>query len=66
MCCDKNLNTTSKFISNKFIKKNLLFQTYFLPVIGLVDPEEMKPADLVVSLFYQTKFSILINKPNRV
>lgn len=22
-------------------------QTYFLPVIGLVDPEEMKPADLV-------------------
>lgn len=22
-------------------------QTYFLPVIGLVDPEELKPADLV-------------------
>lgn len=22
-------------------------QTYFLPVIGLVDPEEMKPGDLV-------------------
>ena len=26
----------------------LLLQTYFLPVIGLVDPEDMKPADLVV------------------
>ena len=22
-------------------------QTYFLPVIGLVDPEDMKPGDLV-------------------
>ena len=25
-------------------------QTYFLPVIGLVDPEDMKPGDLVVCL----------------
>lgn len=24
-----------------------LFQTYFLPVIGLVDPEQLKPGDLV-------------------
>lgn len=24
-----------------------LFQTYFLPVIGLVDPEKLKPGDLV-------------------
>ena len=24
-----------------------LFQTYFLPVIGLVDPENLKPGDLV-------------------
>ena len=24
-------------------------QTYFLPVIGLVDPKKLKPADLVVS-----------------
>lgn len=23
------------------------FQTYFLPVIGLVDPEKLKPGDLV-------------------
>jgi len=23
------------------------FQTYFLPVIGLVDPEQLKPGDLV-------------------
>ena len=27
-----------------------LFQTYFLPVIGLVDPENLTPGDLVVSL----------------
>ena len=26
------------------------FQTYFLPVIGLVDLDQLKPADLVVSL----------------
>jgi len=25
------------------------FQTYFLPVIGLVDPENLTPGDLVVS-----------------
>lgn len=25
------------------------FQTYFLPVIGLIDAEKLKPADLVVS-----------------
>lgn len=24
-----------------------MFQTYFLPVIGLVDPEQLKPGDLV-------------------
>lgn len=29
----------------------ILFKTYFLPVIGLVDPEEMKPADLVVNIY---------------
>ena len=27
-------------------------KTYFLPVIGLVEPEELKPGDLVVSVFY--------------
>lgn len=27
----------------------ILLQTYFLPVIGLVEPEDLKPADLVVS-----------------
>jgi len=26
----------------------LCFQTYFLPVIGLVDPENLTPGDLVV------------------
>lgn len=26
-----------------------LLQTYFLPVIGLVDAEKLKPGDLVVS-----------------
>jgi 26S proteasome regulatory subunit T5 len=26
-------------------------QTYFLPVIGLVEPEDLKPGDLVVGLF---------------
>ena len=27
----------------------ILLQTYFLPVIGLVDAEKLKPGDLVVS-----------------
>lgn len=32
---------------------NFMFKkTYFLPVIGLVEPEELKPGDLVVSVFY--------------
>ena len=37
-------------------------QTYFLPVIGLVDAEQLKPGDLVVSdgdgvvFFYLFKF----------
>merc|ERR1719450_1159144 len=29
------------------VAKTSTRQTYFLPVIGLVDPEELKPADLV-------------------
>ena len=29
-------------------------QTYFLPVIGLVEPEELKPGDLVVSTILGT------------
>ena len=29
-----------------------LFQTYFLPVIGLVDAEKLKPGDLVVRYEY--------------
>ena len=32
-------------------------QTYFLPVIGLVDPEDMKPGDLVVCMIL--RFSAL-------
>lgn len=34
------------FCSTSFTFCNL-FQTYFLPVIGLVDPEKLKPGDLV-------------------
>jgi hypothetical protein len=53
MCCYQNINTTSKFIKIENLMINLSSsQTYFLPVIGLVDPEEMKPADLVVSSYY--------------
>lgn len=37
-----------KFRIRQFLYKlSFLFQTYFLPVIGLVEPEKLKPGDLV-------------------
>ena len=36
-----------QFIGKCAVIKTSTRQTYFLPVIGLVDPEDMKPGDLV-------------------
>ena len=36
-----------KFLGKCAVIKTSTRQTYFLPVIGLVDPEDMKPGDLV-------------------
>ena len=35
-------------------------QTYFLPVIGLVEPEDLKPGDLVVSHFILVLNALLL------
>ena len=37
-----------------------MLQTYFLPVIGLVDPEQLKPGDLVVSAANKLNLQLLI------
>ena len=56
MCCDKNLDKAGVEFQPPFffegtvsIIVDFCFQTYFLPVIGLVDPEKLNPGDLVVS-----------------
>ena len=37
-------------IEQSFINIFFVFQTYFLPIIGLVEAEDLTPGDLVVSL----------------
>ena len=47
--CFSNL----KILMNNFIFL-LLLQTYFLPVIGLVEPENLTPGDLVVRIAHKS------------
>ena len=42
------LNNTSDFQFQFCLCFQLFIQTYFLPVIGLVDPKDLSPGDLVV------------------
>ncbi len=46
--CMQNRLLAFRWLEEPILSKPLShFQTYFLPVIGLVDPENLKPGDLV-------------------
>ena len=54
MCCLENLYTSGETSSVSFFHFTFRFlvnpfclQTIFLPVVGLVDPDSLKPGDLV-------------------